>query len=340
MNKAQAQGSQRDFKVAVLGAGPRGSRWADEIAANPRTTLTGVVDIDLHAAARFAATHNVSKKNVAESVTALLERDHYDFCINTTSPNAHVDTTLSALVAQLPVITEKPLATTMEGARRIVREANLSGLMVMTSQNRRYDRNLRKFKTVLEHLGTVEALSCVFRRSPRFNSYQEQMDHPLLVDMAIHHFDVARFILDTDPAEVFCVASNPSWSWFKNNASALAAFTMVNGAKFNYDGSWCNDGLLTSWNAEWRASGPRGSATWDGETAFSCELDGQIFDTSTVIIDAKEEQVAAALGEFVQYMDTGRTPMGACQDNIYSLAMAMGAVSSSDQRRLVDLQNL
>jgi hypothetical protein len=64
---------------------------------------------------------------------------------------------------------------------------------------------------------------------------------------------------------VYCDSYNPTWSWFDGNAAASAIFTYADGTRFTFTGSWCAPGLETSWNSQWRASTPGGTAVWDGD---------------------------------------------------------------------------
>ncbi len=93
------------------------------------------------------------------------------------------------------------------------------------------------------------------------------MSNVLLLDMAIHTFDAARFVCDADPVAVYCDEFNPPWSWYRGNASSTVIFEMSGGLRYTYRGSWCAEGRATSWEAEWRAVGPNGTATWDGHVA-------------------------------------------------------------------------
>src|SRR5439155_24342046 len=93
---------------------------------------------------------------------------------------------------------------------------------------------------------------------------RETMRSPLLLDMAIHTFDAARYLTGADAVAVYCEEFNPPWSWWAGNAAATAIFEMTGGLRFTYRGSWCAEGQPTSWDSEWRAVGPHGTATWDG----------------------------------------------------------------------------
>ena len=52
---------------------------------------------------------------------------------------------------------------------------------------------------------------------------------------------------------------------------AVAIFEMTNGAVYTYRGSWCAEGLSTSWECDWRLIGSRGSALWDGGDRFRAQ---------------------------------------------------------------------
>ena len=47
---------------------------------------------------------------------------------------------------------------------------------------------------------------------------------------------------------------------------------MRNGVVFSYRGSWCAEGLRTSWESAWRIVGTRGALTWDGEEDMRAEI--------------------------------------------------------------------
>ena len=154
----------------------------------------------------------------------------------------------------------------------MVAAAEASGKLLMVSQSRRYFRAVAAFERQLAELGPVGSLSCEFFKSPRFGGFRERMAEPLLVDMAIHQFDLARKLIGAEPVSVFCDSYNPAWSWFDGNAAADAVFSFDGGARFAFTGSWCAPGQETSWNGRWRASSANGTAIWDGDSAPTAEL--------------------------------------------------------------------
>ena len=97
------------------------------------------------------------------------------------------------------------------------------------------------------------------------------MPHVLLVDMAIHTFDTARYISGADPVSVYCKEWNPAGSWYERDSSAIAIFEMSNGLVYTYRGSWCSEGLNTTWESDWRIVGQNGSLKWDGGQGFAAQ---------------------------------------------------------------------
>ena len=176
------------------------------------------------------------------------------------------------------------------------------------------------------------------------SGFRRAMPHPLLLDMGIHTFDAARFLSGADASAVYCTAFNPSWSWYSGAACAMAIFELTNGAVFTYRGSRCADGCHTTWDAEWRAVGPHGTATWDGRGAPAAEI---VADPTVPLATFRQVPgvpdaalatgIAGTLSEFLHALNTGETPQCECHDNIKSLAMVHAAIESAATGRRVSI---
>jgi len=117
---------------------------------------------------------------------------------------------------------------------------------------------------------------------------------------------------------------------------------MSGGLRFTYCGSWCSEGRHTSWDSEWRAVGPHGSATWRGGDDVPV---AEIVTARGGFLPETEERrapvehgppgIAGSLRDFLQALDTGARPPGECHDNIRSLAMAFAAGEAAATGRRV-----
>jgi myo-inositol 2-dehydrogenase/D-chiro-inositol 1-dehydrogenase len=117
----------------------------------------------------------------------------------------HEEFVLAAIAAGKPVFCEKPLATTAEGAMRIVEaESRFGRRLVQVGFMRRYDRGYVALKkTIDSDIGAPLMVHAKHRNPEVGDSYTTPM---AIIDTAIHEIDVLRWLLDDDyeSAQVIC----------------------------------------------------------------------------------------------------------------------------------------
>jgi predicted dehydrogenase len=309
-------------RALIVGAGSMGRAWARTVLASDRATMCGWVDIDLSVAQSSSAELQLDTY-LDSALERAIARTSPDFVVDVSTPESHRDVTLSALRSGIPVLGEKPMAASMDEAREMVRASEAAGKLYMVSQNRRYNQRIRTYGAMLQRLGDLGILSADFYLAPRFGGFRDQMESPLVLDMAIHTLDAARFLTGRDAVSVYCEEFNPSWSWYEGNACATAVFEMEGGLRFTYRGSWCAEGLPTSWDSDWRAVGSHGTALWHGDEMPISSVEGE------VQVEEQPEGIDGSLAEFLDALEIGRTPMCECHDNIKSLIMVHAAIESA-----------
>jgi predicted dehydrogenase len=220
----------------------------------------------------------------------------------------------------------------------MIAAAEASDRLLMVSQSRRYWRNLDAFRGQIAQLGRIGLVECSFFKAPHFGGFRDEMAYPLLIDMAIHQFDLARDLIGSEPEAVYCESFNPAWSWYAGDAAAEAVFEFTGGTRFAFTGSWCSPGLETSWNGSWRVSGERGTATWDGD--HEPQARGADEQPISASVGNGPEQIAGSLAEFVAALRTGDTPSGEAHSNVLSLSMVEAAIRSAAEGRRVMIAGL
>lgn len=334
------------MRVIQVGCGQISQRWLSAIRDQSELELVALVDIDREAAIAAGRAHGLEAPVFTDLNQALGETSA-DLVFDCTPPPTHHDVTRAALGAGLHVFGEKPMADEMAEARAMTRAAQGSGRTYAVMQNRRFDPNIRALRRFIESgvIGALTAVTAEFYISPHFGGFRERMKNVLLRDMAIHTFDAARFLIGANAAQVYCHEWNPRGSWFDHGASATAIFEMSNDVVFTYLGSWCAEGLHTSWEGAWRIIGERGSIVWDGGATLRCQVvrgEGAFINDQVdvsvpeLIEGAPDTWHDMAIRNFVATVARGGTPETVCDDNINSLAMVIGAVESSEcGRRIV-----
>ncbi|MFG1621009.1 Gfo/Idh/MocA family protein [Kribbella sp. NPDC049227] len=313
------------LRLLQVGAGGMGRAWLRTISENPDVVLVGLVDLDVDVARAAADEHGYGDLPVATSIDEL--GVEADAVVDVTVPLAHPKVSVDALQRGLPVLCEKPLAESVRECLAMVAASEISGKLLMVSQSRRYFRAGSAFGRQIAELGTIGSLSCEFFKAPHFSGFRERMAEPLLVDMAIHQFDLARKLIGSEPVTVYCESYNPEWSWFDGNAAASAIFCFADGTRFAFTGSWCAPGLETSWNGRWRASAAGGTATWDGDNPPVTEL--ATGEARPAVMADDPEQIAGSLVEFVAAVRESTVPQSEVHSNVISVAMVEAAVRSA-----------
>jgi predicted dehydrogenase len=326
----------RPLSLVVVGAGAMGRNWLAAVLASDEVRLTALADLDVGLAHRVATELGLAGLPVGPDAAELAATTGAQAVVDVTVPAAHHLVTGSALFAGLPVLGEKPAAATLAEAMSLAAASDVTGELFMVSQSRRWNPRLFALRDLARRLGPVGVLAVQLFKAPRFGGFRDEMDDPLLVDMAIHAFDAARFVLADEPVAVYADAHNPSWSWYRGAAAATAVFAMDSGARFTYTGSWCSPGAETSWNGAWRVSGERGTALWDGE--HDPDLDPA--PDAPAQHTPRREGIAWALSEFVRALRTGVRPMGEVHENLLSLAMVEAAVLSTGTARRVMIDDV
>ena len=321
-----------------------GKAWGRNLRDNKDTEIAGWIDLRPGAARDAAEEVGVTPEylgcDLVEGIRALSP----DFVVDVTSPAGHREVTISALEHGIPVIGEKPMATTLAEAKEMVKASEVAGKLYMVSQSRRYDGRLQAYRRLIEaNLGALGILNSDFYIGAHFGGFRDEMDNVLLVDMAIHTFDAARYLSQADPIAVYAHEFNPGWSWYKGDASATCIFEMSGGLVYTYRGSWCAEGAPTSWEADWRAVGEKGTGLWDGVEDPTGQVVTEPGGFHSIVADVAEAStpiksgIAGSLAEFVTALKTGIVPNGECHDNIKSFAMVCAAVESAKRRQRVEL---
>jgi predicted dehydrogenase len=336
-------------RVVVVGAGGIATAWFPALAEE-QVEIAAVVDVDEQAARRRMEEYGVAAE-LSSDLSAMLRRHQPDFVLDITPPQAHAQVTTAALRAGFPVLGEKPMADSMRAARRMVRTAEETGQLYMVSQTRRWDAQHEVLHRMVrqEALGPLTTANCDFYKACHFGGFREEMESPLILDMAIHHFDMARYLTGQDPVAVYAHEFNPTGSWFQGDVAASCIFEMTGGVVFTYRGSWCANGCETSWNGHWRLVGEQGTVLYEEDEIPCAEelaarpVEGEPTPYGPLTVPSPVVEYPAwrgALREMLAYLREGTLPQTECHDNIKSLAMVFAAMESSRRGRRVQVRAL
>jgi|SRR5215510_2493965 len=184
------------LRVGVVGAGAMGAAHVRTLAtAVSGAEVTQVYDLDPDRAAAVAVSAGASP---APSESAVIESPDVDAVVIAAPDPLHAELTLACLKRGLPVLCEKPLATSAEDALGVLdAEAATGRALVQVGFMRRFDPGYLAMRRALTdgEVGEPRLLHCVHRNVA---AHPTATSEGIVRNSMIHELDVARWLLDDE----------------------------------------------------------------------------------------------------------------------------------------------
>ena len=229
------------LRFAVLGVGRIGKIHTENLANRiPATEVAALADVlpdELAAvAAKFAVPRTFSDYRRA------LELPDVDAVAICTPTNTHCQIILDAAAAGKHIFCEKPVELAIEKIQQVNQEVEKRGIQMMVGFNRRFDANFLKVQQMVKSgkIGVPHVLRITSRDpSPPPESYIRGSGG-LFLDMTIHDFDMARYLLGSEVNEVYARANvlvDPVFEKAGDWDTAIVMLAFQNGALGTIDNS-------------------------------------------------------------------------------------------------------
>jgi len=193
--------------IALIGAAGTGRVRAQNLAHRiPSAKLSFVVDTDYEAAQRLAALFDV--RNVSADYREAVADPRIEAVLVCSAAGTQADICREAAHAGKHIFCEKPVSHSLAETDEVMRVVAKAGVKLQVGFNRRFDAN---FKRVREAVGSGEigepSLLHIVSRDPE----PPGIDHilssgGLFLDMTVHDFDMARYLIEAEVEEVFAMA--------------------------------------------------------------------------------------------------------------------------------------
>jgi predicted dehydrogenase len=327
-------------RILHVGLGARGRDWLGFVEAFAGTESAALVEPDAAALAE-AQKRCPAAKGFADLGQALASAEADAALIASTSA-LHAEHALAALDAGLAVMIEKPFAPDVASARRVIARAEERGLALVVAENFRFvpvERTVRR--AIRGELGQVTNISFSDRRRMPLSmhgAFVEDLTHPQLRELAVHHFDSLRSFTGRDPVAVTARSFNPPGSDYAHGACTEAFVEFEGGLHVQYLGT------MTSNKFGWRvyAEGSDGDLWSNRKLVAVRKRGGKLF-----LPIAKEKGLA---GDGDPYPREGTTslleslraavrdgvePESSGRENLWAVALVEAALISDREGRTV-----
>lgn len=195
-------------RIGIIGAGRIGRLHAENLVRRARgATVTAIADVVLEAAQDCAAAFSIPEA-VADPRT-LLEDRGIDAVFICSSTDTHATLIEEAATCGKHVFCEKPIALDLPAIDRALGAAARAGILLQIGFNRRFDAGFRRAHDLIAAgaIGRPEILRITSRDPAPPPSEYVKVSGGIFLDMMIHDFDMARFVMGDEVEEVFAVGA-------------------------------------------------------------------------------------------------------------------------------------
>jgi myo-inositol 2-dehydrogenase/D-chiro-inositol 1-dehydrogenase len=220
--------------VGVIGAGRIGKIHAANLAAHVRGARLGAVaDIDLGAAQALASEHGVTK--VSADHREILEDPAIDAVAICSATDTHSAFIEQAAQAGKHIFCEKPIDFDLGRIDAALSAVAQAGVKLQVGFNRRFDPSFRRVRQLVAEgkIGEPHLLRITSRDPAPPPLEYIQTSGGIFLDMTIHDFDMARYLMGSEVEEVYAAGAvlvDPKIGELGDLDTALITLRFHNGA--------------------------------------------------------------------------------------------------------------
>jgi len=322
-----------------FGAGRIGAIHADNIAHHPDAQLRVIVDSDHTAAERLANRYGAAVGNL----TSALADPAVDAVLVASSTDTHAELVEAAARAGKAIFCEKPLDLDRRHAEACLAVVAECSVALMVGFNRRFDPHFARLESQLREgrIGRLEMLTIISRDPTPPPLDYVRVSGGLFRDMMIHDFDMARWLLGEEPAEIFAAASalvDPEIDAAGDFDTAVVTLRTASGtlcqisngrrSVYGYDQrieAFGSKGALTAGNVV------ESTVTFAGAAGIVTEKPVPFF------LERYAEAYRCELDHFIAAVTNNEPPSVGGSDGVKALALAEAALESLATGRAVAL---
>jgi predicted dehydrogenase len=332
------------LRLIQLGLGGWGRNWVQEVTrGTPGIEPVAWVEIDSAARAQAIQELELPPARVFATLEEAQAAVPADAALVVVPLAAHAAVAREVLEAGLHALVEKPFTETLVQARSLVDLAHARGRVLMVNQNYRWFPAPELARRLLAEHAIGQPVACYLDFHFDYGTGYRYffLEEPLLSDMAIHHFDTLRYVLDDEPTLVSCQSWSEPGAPFKGRPAAIATIRLAKGTLVSYRGSWISRGPATPYGGHWRLDGTTGTIEFTFRGAFEQreKLDRLILHKSgrrpetAKLPEMPRKDRAGALAAFARWIESGKAPpaLSSAADNLKSLALMFAAIRSAKE---------
>jgi predicted dehydrogenase/predicted AlkP superfamily phosphohydrolase/phosphomutase len=336
------------IRIIHIGTGSRGRHWLQIVREYPDAVTVACVDTSSRALDEARKLVDPRAVEFHDNLSTALREVAADIVLITSPSFLHAEHALKALEHGLAVLVEKPFATKLSDAYQVICKAHAVGKQIVVAENYRFFRAERTMGQWLSEgrLGRIATVVCLDRRNQPPSDqapWVQDMAHPQLEEIAIHHFDSFRYLFGRNATHITASTFNPYGSLYRSGAATEALIEMEGNLPILYFGTLVSHRYEYSLTIE----GENG-CLWSDRKRVWWRGKGARFFTPVKLVPVPK-------GDELPYPRAGTTSLlnqvrdavlqnkeseTSGRDNFWTLAMVAAAARSAEQSRSVAISEV
>jgi myo-inositol 2-dehydrogenase/D-chiro-inositol 1-dehydrogenase len=231
----------KKLKLGVIGTGRIGKvHIATLVQSVPQAEVIAVADVNISGATEVANGYGIS--TVYSNYKDVINHPEVEAVVICSPTDTHAQYIIEAAQAGKHIFCEKPVDLSLEVIQGALNAVEKAGVKLMVGFNRRFDPNFAKLKQLVidGKIGDPHILKITSRDPAPPPAEYSAVSGGMFMDMTIHDFDMARYIVGSEVTEVYvksAVLVDPAIGAAGDVDTAIITLTFANGAMGVIDNS-------------------------------------------------------------------------------------------------------
>lgn len=334
------------LKVGIIGAGRIGKVHGESITKYVRgAKIQAMADVFLNDGIRAWAAE-MGIPDVYDDYHKILEDGSIDAVVICSSTDTHSQISIEAIRAGKHVFCEKPIDHDLKRIQAVLDELAKSNVKYQVGFNRRYDHNFRAIHDAVAagRIGDPQILKITSRDPNPPSLDYVKVSGGIFLDMTIHDFDMARYLLGSEVTEVFAAGSvlvDKAIGEAGDIDTAVITMKMADGALAVIDNS---RKAVYGYDQRAEVFGSKGQIAISNDTASSAVLSGENGVVAEkplyFFLERYMQAYAEEMNEFVDAVINDKPTPANADDGLKAVLIGLAARKSYEEKRVVKISEI
>jgi myo-inositol 2-dehydrogenase / D-chiro-inositol 1-dehydrogenase len=272
---------------------------------------------------------------------AIINNPEIDTIFVCSPTNTHAEVSIAAAKAGKDIFCEKPIDFDIKRVEEVLSEVKKAGVAFQVGFNRRFDPNFAKAKKAILNgdVGQVHIIKITSRDPQAPPLSYVKSSGGIFSDMTIHDFDMARFLADSEPVQIFAIGDaliNKEIVQYDDIDTAIITIKFANGAMAVIDNS---RQAAYGYDQRVEVFGSKGMVKCENNTPTQTSLftkDAVVNDKPLYFfLERYQESFQEELVQFFNAIENGQETPVEGKDGFVPLLMGIAAKKSIKENRPV-----